>query len=232
MTHPSFPFFGRFLRYAVYGMNDGLVSNLALVAALSGAAVFHGIILLGGLAAMFSGAVSMGLGAYISAKSQNEYYRREIATERVHVDSKPALGKQELQDIYREKGFSGKQLDMIVNKIMFNKTRWLRELTEGRLGLGEQSFDNPWTSAFVTFFAFVVGAFVPLVPFAFITTSQAFIFSLGLSVLILFVAGAGKTHYTKRNWIKSGVEMIIVGLLGAGVSYYFGEFVGSILLLL
>jgi len=223
---------GRYLRYVIYGFNDGLVSNLALVAGLTGALLSGNIIVLAGLVVMIGAAISMGLGAYISAKSQNEYYGQEIDREKEHVYQIPTIGKQELQDIYSKKGFKGKELTAIVNQLMKNKRIWLRELTEGNLGIGRNMFDDPVRGGIVTFIAFVIGAIVPLLTFIFIETSLAFMLSIILSALILFIVGVGKTHFTKRNGFKSGVEMLLVGLVSAGASYYCGSFVAQYLPLL
>ncbi len=218
---------GKFLRNAIFGMNDGLVSTLALMAGLAGAAMGKEVIVIAGLAEMIAGAISMSLGTYISTKSQLEFYGEEIEKEKKDLNESPGMEKDQVREIYRRKGFVGKDLDSVVERLTANKKRWLNILVNEELGLNNSKMENAWVSGIVMFFAFIFGAFVPLSSFVFVPLDFALKTAMASSLLLLFFVGAGKTHFTGSNWIKSGFEMVFVGILATGVAYYLGEFVSG-----
>lgn len=216
---------GKFLRHAIFGMNDGLVSTLALMAGLVGAAMGKEVIVIAGLAEMMAGAISMSLGTYISTKSQLEFYGEEIEKEKKDLECSPQMEKEHVREIYRRKGFVGKELDNVVKRLTSNKKRWLNILVNEELGLNNSKMENAVIAGVVMFFAFIFGAFVPLSSFVFVPMGFALKTAMASSLLLLFFVGAGKTHFTGRSWIKSGFEMVLVGALATGVAYYLGEFV-------
>ncbi len=215
---------GKFLRHAIFGMNDGLVSTLALMAGLVGAAMGKEVILIAGFAEMMAGAISMSLGTYISTKSQLEFYGEEIEKEKKDLECSPQMEKEHVREIYRRKGFVGKELDNVVKRLTSNKKRWLNILVNEELGLNNSKMENAVIAGIVMFFAFIFGAFVPLSSFVFVPMDFALKTAIASSLLLLFFVGAGKTHFTGRSWIKSGFEMVLVGALATGVAYYLGEF--------
>ncbi|MBI1972969.1 VIT1/CCC1 transporter family protein [Candidatus Woesearchaeota archaeon] len=214
---------GKYIRSLVFGFNDGTVSNLALVAGLSGAVLGNKVVILGGLADMIAGAISMGLGNYIATKSQIEFYRHEYQREKDEIRTVPNLERKEIEQIYRRKGFKGKELTMIVNKITSNKKRWLKVMMEEEIGVSKRSLENPVAVGVMTFFAFLIAAFIPVIPFFFMTTTQALIIASAVCMSLLFIVGVIKTHYTGRQWLRSGLEMVIIGAIATVASYYLGE---------
>jgi VIT1/CCC1 family predicted Fe2+/Mn2+ transporter len=217
------------VREVIFGFNDGLVSTFALVAGVSGAVMSNAIVLLAGVAGMLSGAISMGLGAYISSKSQMEVYRREIEREKQEIEEKPSHEKAEIREIYRRKGFKGKELENIVKKISSNKDVWLQVMMVEELGLGIQRFDNPVKLGAVMFVAFVVGALIPVVPYVVINEVPAALqVAAALSLVGLFAMGSAKTVITKRSWLKSGIEMVVVGSVAAVVTYFVGTLISPL----
>ena len=219
---------GKFLRYAIFGMNDGLVSTLAMLAGVVGAYLGREIILIVGLVTMLAGAISMALGTYISTKSQVEFYRREVKRESDDLSRLPKLEKDHVREIYRQKGFKGKELDDIVNKLTSNRSVWLDVLVNEELGLSRGKMENPIAAGLVMFFAFIFGAFIPLSSFVFAPIDFAMKTAVISSLAILFLVGAGKTHFTGRSWIKSGIEMVVVATLATIVSFYTGHFISNI----
>ena len=177
---------GKFLRHAIFGMNDGLVSTLALVAGLVGATVGVEVILIAGFTEMIAGAISMSLGTYISTKSQIEFYKREIKREREDISKSPKLEKAHLKEIYSKKGFKGAELDKIVDKLTSDKNIWLDILVSEELGLSKSKIENPFISGSVMFFAFVFGAFIPISSFMLVPTPLALKFAIFSSLGILF----------------------------------------------
>ena len=218
---------GKWLRHIIFGADDGLVSNLALVASLSGALLHNNIIIIAGLVEMLAGAISMSLGTYISTKSQIEFYKQEMRMERRDIKLRPEHEVKEIRELYRRKGFRGKELDMVVKRITSDKRRWFRVLIEEYLGLKGTAFENPIYAAVFMFIAFIIGGFIPVIPFIFFKT-ELLKYSIILSIFALFIVGAARTYYTERNPIKSGLEMVLVGSIAALTGYYFGEFVNSL----
>tara|TARA_Y100000310_G_scaffold285479_1_gene308960 strand:+ start:5221 stop:5985 length:765 start_codon:yes stop_codon:yes gene_type:complete len=218
---------GKFLRHAVFGMNDGLVSTLALVAGLVGAYMQRNVIIIAGLAEMFAGAISMSLGTYISTKSQIEYYKREITREKKELERLPKLEKEHVRRIYKEKGFSGRELDRIVEKLTSNKQVWLDVLVSEELGLSRSKIENAFVAGIVMFFAFLFGAFIPISPYLFVPIEFALKTAIVASLGVMFLAGAGKTYFTGRNWFRSGIEMVCVGAIATFVAFYVGQFISQ-----
>jgi len=218
---------GKWLRYIIFGADDGLVSNLALVASLSGALLQNNIIIIAGLVEMLAGAISMSLGTYISTKSQIEFYKQEMMQERKNIKLRPEHEIQEIKELYRRKGFRGKELDMVVRRITSDKRRWFRVLIEEYLGLKGIALENPVYAAVFMFIAFIIGGFIPMITFIFFKT-ELLKYSIILSVFALFIVGAARTYYTERDPIKGGLEMVLIGSIAALTGYYFGEFVNSL----
>ncbi len=215
---------GKYIRALVFGFNDGTVSNLALVAGLSGALLGNKVVILGGLADMVAGGISMGLGNYIATKSQMEFYRQEYRREKEEVKDMPQIEKKEIEELYRKKGFKGKELQMVVHRITSNKRRWLKVMMEEEIGISKRTIENPVAVGIMTFFAFVIAALIPVIPFFFMNVKYALIVASAVCMSLLFLVGVAKTHYTGRDWLRSGIEMVIVGAIATWTSYYLGEF--------
>ena len=215
---------GGYLREFIFGLNDGLVSTLALLAGLSGAVVQNNIIVLAWLAEIISGSISMGLGAYISSKSENDYFKSKINTEKEHIKDIPNIEIKEIENIYRKKGFNEKEVNLIVNKIVKHKSTWLETLIHEKIGIGEE-FDDQKKLGLVNGFAFVIGGFFPIIPFLFLKVNQPLIFGTILALVILFIIGILKSKYTGRNWLTGALELSFVCLLAATLSYFAGKLI-------
>ena len=212
---------GGLIRPFVFGFNDGLVTNLGIVTAFAGASVGTFFIILAALAEMFAGAISMALGEYLSTKSQTEFYKREIERERKEVREIPEAERDEIRKIYAKKGFQGAELEMVVSRITANPETWVRIMATEELGLPEH-FENPKRTAIVMSVAYLMGSAVPTIPYLLLSPNIALQYSIGLSVIALFAAGASKTVLTGTNWIKSGLEQLAVGLIAAVAAYLIG----------
>lgn len=219
---------GKFIRHFIFGAEDGLISTLGFLSGITGAHLAKFTIVIAGFAAVFAAALSMGIGTYLSSKSQTELIKRNIEVEKSYIEKYPKLEKKEIESIYRKKGFKGGELKRIVNKIFSNKKVLLKEMITSELGILPGKFENPVQSALVMFFTFIILAFIPLFPYLIFPVSQAIIISITLTVLTLFLVGAIKTKLTKRNWFTSGLEMLIFGILAAIVTYYIGNFISTL----
>ncbi len=213
---------GNFIRELIFGFNDGLVTILALTAGMASAISNNAIIILAAMIAALGGAVSMALGSYISTKSQSEVYRREMDVEKREIEETPNLERKEIEEIYKKKGFKGKQLKMVVDVITSNKKVWLDTMMKDELGLAELSFKNPIKSGLVMLAAFIIGSMIPVSSYFFLAPSLAVLPSITISLAGLFLIGAAKSRITGRSWLKSGIEILVVGAIAAAVGYYIG----------
>ncbi len=218
---------GRFVREVVFGINDGLVTHVGFVAGVTGAVMDSRIVFLTGLAAIVAGGLSMFIGAYLSTKSQREFFESEIARERREIEEEPEREIQEIRDIYSELGFTKDEVEMIVKRVTSDKDLWIRFMLREELGILEENFDDPRKVGIVMGASFAVGGIPPVLPYAFGgDVYTALYMAVGVSLLALFGVGVGKTLVTKKPWFKSGMEMMILGSLAALVGFVIGKALG------
>jgi vacuolar iron transporter family protein len=216
---------GEWLRDATFGANDGLVSVLTLIAGVAGAATDPSTVLLAGIAGVVAGAISMGVGAYVSAKAYRSYYRAEMRKEIEEMREKPEVERAEIREIYRERGFEGELLEKVVAKITSNPRTWLKVMMSEELGLAAQ-FGRPFSAAAVVFVAFVAGGLVPVVPFLFASGTGALLVAFGVTAAALLGAGAFRSRYTGERPLMAGLELVAMATIGVGVAYLIGRLVG------
>jgi len=220
---------GKFIRHFIFGAEDGLISTLGFLAGVAGAGLSQIVIVVAGIASVFAAALSMGIGTYLSSKSQAELIKRNIDVEKEGIEKTPKLIKKQMESIYRDKGFKGKDLKKIVNTLCADKDVCLREMAVAEFGVVPGKVENPFRASVVMFFTFLILAMIPLFPYIiFSAVGDAIIVSIVLSVIALFVVGATKTRLTKKSWFRSGFEMMILGLVAAIITYYIGQFVGGL----
>jgi vacuolar iron transporter family protein len=214
---------GASLRDLMLGLNDGLVASFAVTSGVAGAFTSGNIVVMAGLAEMLGGAVSMGLAAFISARSQIEFYHSEIARERDEIQRWPEREREEIRTIYRAKGFAGPLLDQIVEHITADPERWSGVMMREELGFSSD-FDPPVRSGAVVGLAYLAGAAVPVLPYAFLAPSEGGVIASALAtVVVLFGVGALKTIITNRSWWRSGLESMATGIAAAAVTYGAGR---------
>lgn len=213
---------GSSVRDVMLGLNDGLVAAFAVTSGVAGAFAVANVVVMAGLAEMLGGAVSMGLAAFISARSQIEFYQSEIERERYEINRWPEREREEVRAIYRQKGFSGRLLDQIVEHISADPERWANVMMREELGFGAESFESPIRSGTVVGFSYLAGAAVPLISYLVVNPPFAVILSAISTALVLFGVGAGKTLVTARSWWRSGIETMFIGIAAATVTYVAG----------
>ena len=171
------------LRAVIFGVSDGLVSNLSLVMGVAGAASNNpSFILLAGVAGLLAGAFSMAAGEYISMQSQRELFERQIALERAEMEAMPEEEEAELAASYRAKGFAPDEAARIAHRIFEDPENALDMLVREELGLDPDELGSPWGAAGGSFVAFAIGAIVPVIPYLFGGGTTALLVSLGLSL--------------------------------------------------
>jgi vacuolar iron transporter family protein len=214
---------GSWVRDLMLGLNDGLVASFAVTSGVAGAFTAAGVVVMAGLAETLGGAVSMGLAAFISARSQIEFYLSEIDREREEIAKWPDRERDEIGTIYRAKGFSGALLDQIVAHITADPERWSNVMMREELGFSSESFDRPLRSALTVGLSYLFGASVPVAPYLFLAPREGVMVSALATVLVLFGVGAAKTVITSRSWWRSGFESMLTGIAAAAVTYGAGR---------
>lgn len=218
---------GDYIRDLVFGLNDGLVSNFSLIAGVSGAATSRRVVVLAGVAGLLAGATSMAAGAYLSNKSQREVVEEEVRREAEEIAYAPEEEREELRRIFRLKGFTEEEVEILVRRITADPQRWLETLVFEELGLPLEPGPPPALDALFTGAGFGLAALVPLLPF-FVASGRAALVAAGvLSVVCLFAVGAAKTLVTRRGPLRSGAEMVVVGVLTAVVTNLVGRAIGG-----
>ena len=210
----------------IYGGLDGIITTFAVVSGVAGADLGTGIILILGLANLLADGFSMATGAYLSTKSEQEYYDKEREREQWEVEHFLEGEITELKEIYLSKGYTREETDQLLTIIGRDTERLVDAMMVDELGLMRDD-RNPYTSGLVTFAAFLIAGIVPLITYLLglaisIPSQFSFPIAIGLSGLALIALGAGKVLVTRQNPFKSGLEMLFVGGLAATVAYGVG----------
>jgi VIT1/CCC1 family predicted Fe2+/Mn2+ transporter/rubrerythrin len=207
---------------AIYGVNDGLGAVFGIVSGMAGYTGGSEVVLAAGLAGTLASALSMGAGAYLASKSEREVYESEIARERAEIEEDPHEEMLELELFYQLKGFSSEESRALAERLQREPKQFLRTLVHEELGLSEETFPNPWKSTISAGASTAIGGFIPIIPFFFTVGMPAVIASFIISTLAHFAVGASKALITTRPWWASGLEMTVVGILEAAVTYGLG----------
>jgi vacuolar iron transporter family protein len=217
---------GGSLRAAVFGVNDGLVSNFSLVMGFAGAEAKPEYILLAGVAGLLAGSFSMAAGEFVSMSAQRELFEQQIAMEKQELEMSPKEEEEELSLIYQAKGIPEKEAAALARRIIENPKTAIDTLAREELGLDPSELGSPWRAATSSFLAFVIGAFVPVVPYLFTSGLIASVASASVSFLALFAVGALVSIFTARGPILSGLRMLGIGLLASAITYTVGWLLG------
>lgn len=214
------------LRAAVFGINDGLVSNASLIFGVAGATVDPSVVLLTGIAGMTAGAFAMAAGEFVSVRSQRELFEYQIGLEREELKEYPDAEAQELALIYKAKGLSGGEAKRVAKQLVSDPEHALDTLAREELGLNPDELGSPWGAAISSLLSFAVGAVVPLLPFAFGAGVHALAIAGALSAVALFGVGATLSLFTGRGALLSGARMLLLGVFAAAVTFAVGKLFG------
>jgi VIT1/CCC1 family predicted Fe2+/Mn2+ transporter len=171
---------------------------------------------------MLAGGVSMFLGGFVSAQSEKDAAEHQISVERHEIEHEPEEEREELRQIYRDKGFSGTQLTRIVDHLTSDKERWLESMIRDELLLRPGEYRSPWKVGAAIGVSFVAGASVPVFPFLLHLPAAPVVAAL-LSIAALFVTGAARSRYSRRSWLWSGAEMVLIGAIGTVCGLVIGK---------
>lgn len=218
---------GGWLRPAVFGVSDGLVSNVALIAGVAGGTRGDSstAVILAGLAGLAAGAFSMAVGEYVSVASQSESAAREVEREREEILANPEAETRELAQMYRERGIDPELADQVAREIHRDVDRAVSVHAREELGVDPDDLASPTLAAGSSFLAFALGALVPLLPYFF--GAVTFLPGLLMTLVALFGAGALVTRRTTRSWFYGGIRQMLLGALAAALTYGIGALVGA-----
>lgn len=213
-------------RAAIFGVNDGLVSNLALIMGMVGANADQRVVLLAGFAGLLAGAFSMGAGEYVSMRAQREVSERTLSIETEEIAADPEGEQEELASIYRSRGFSPELADRMAAEAMSHPSLALETHARDELGIDPSTLGSPLAAAISSFLTFCLGAVVPLVPFLLFSGRAAVILSLAFSFVTLLGVGAFTAMLAGRPRWLGGLRMLLIGGGAATVTYGIGSLIG------
>ena len=214
------------LRAAVFGINDGLVSNAGLILGVAGAGTDHATILLAGVAGLLAGAFSMAAGEYVSVRSQREMYEHQIALEQAELAEYPEEEAGELALIYQARGMAPEEARSHAAALIADPARALDTLTREELGLNPADLGSPWGAAISSFLAFAVGSALPLAPFAVGRAGGALGASIAITAVALFGIGAATSLFTGRAALAGGARMLAIGAAAGALTFGIGRLLG------
>jgi VIT1/CCC1 family predicted Fe2+/Mn2+ transporter len=210
------------VRDVIFGANDGLVSILALVAGVYGATTESHPILIAGIAGAVAGAISMGAGSYLSAKSEKEVTERESDRKGIKRKGTPEEGKEKLVRFYQARGFKRRDAEAVADKVAAQVESRESYTIGEEVGLTSEESWPPVKAALFTGLTFAVVSLIPILPFAFMEVNPAVITAAIASIGCLFVVGASKAIFSRKSWVRSGAEMMAIGTLAAAATYAIG----------
>ncbi|HCX29398.1 MAG TPA: hypothetical protein DHU55_06440 [Blastocatellia bacterium] len=209
-----------YLRDWIYGGIDGSVTTFAVVSGVVGAQLSPWIILVMGFANLFADGFSMAASNFLGTRAEHEDLKRLEAIEYRHVDLAPEGEREEVRQIFRNKGFAGEDLTSLVDLITSDRTRWVRTMLTEEYGL-PQEVRSPWLAAITTFSAFLVCGLVPLLPYLF-RSSDALVLSVIMTGGVFFIIGSVKSRWSTAAWWTSGLSTLAIGTIAAGLAYAVG----------
>ena len=211
-----------YLRDWIYGGIDGAVTTFAVVAGVVGAELSPKIILIIGLANILADGFSMAASNYLGTKSEQDEIERLVAIENRHIEKFPEGEREEVRQIFKEKGFEGEDLSRVVELITADKERWVRTMLTEEYGM-PQEVRSAWLAAFSTFSAFLICGLAPLVPYL-VGAGRAFALSAVLTGVVFFAIGSVKSKWSITPWWRSGISTLFVGAAAAALAYAVGVF--------
>jgi VIT1/CCC1 family predicted Fe2+/Mn2+ transporter/rubrerythrin len=220
---------GSWIGDAIYGVNDGLGAIFGIVSGVSGATLGNShVVLLAGLAGMIASALSMGSGAYLAAKSERELYEAELYRERAEIEEDPEEEREEMALFYQLKGVPEEDAVKMAEHVAQDPEQFLHAMAAEELNLSEEALSKPLVSAASGSLSTAVGAFIPIIPFFFMSGYVAVVVAAIISLAAHFAVGAAKTLVTVRSWWSSGLEMTIVGAVEGVITYAIGLGLGHV----
>lgn len=216
-----------YLRDWIYGGIDGAVTTLAVVTGVVGAQLSPWIILVMGFANLIADGFSMAASNFLGTKAEHDDLKRIEAIENRHIDLAPEGEREEVRQIFLNKGFTGDDLTRVVELVTADRTRWVRTMLTEEYGLPRE-VRSPWMAAVATFSAFLACGLVPLLPYLF-GLNHSLTLSVIMTGAVFFTIGSVKSRWSTASWLRSGFSTLAVGAIAAGLAYAAGVFLNSLL---
>jgi VIT1/CCC1 family predicted Fe2+/Mn2+ transporter len=210
------------IRELVFGIQDGLISTVGLLAGVQGATESATVVIITGLTAMFSGAISMAAGSYLSSSAQKEIFDKELRDAEMLAEKEPYLAAEGLLKSLSQEGLPREQSYGIVKLLLREQDVFLRTFQEKVFGLGSAEINQPLRAAIVMGASFVVGALIPIVPYFALEGIDALYLSIALSAMTLFGVGIFKGYLAARSPWLSGIQFFAIAVGAAGLGYLIG----------
>ena len=215
-----------YLRDFVYGSIDGAVTTFAVVAGVVGAELSAGVVIILGFANLLADGFSMAVSNYLGSRADRQLLERARKIEEHHIDMVREGEVEEIREIFRRKGFDGGILEHIVNVITADRNLWIETMLKDEWGLSLHG-PVPWKAGLVTFIAFVLVGFIPLLPFTLLAIAELsqptmFLLSAGMTGVAFFAIGAMKSRFVLEHWARAGIETLLIGGGAATVAYFVG----------
>jgi VIT1/CCC1 family predicted Fe2+/Mn2+ transporter len=216
------------LRAAVFGVNDGLVSNASLIMGVAGASSGADAVVTAGVAGLLAGALSMAAGEYVSMRSQREMFEYQIGLERDELAEYPEEEAEELALIYAARGMDLEEARRMTRALVKNPDAALDALAREELGLNPDDLGSPWGAAVFSFLAFAAGALLPLASFLFgLPLERAIVLAALVTAVALFGVGAALSLFTGRRAVSGGLRMVLIGRGAGVVTWLIGSLLGA-----
>jgi len=214
------------LRDFIFGAIDGTVTTFAVVSGVSGAGLSAGVLIILGVANLIADGFSMGISNFLGTRAERQQRARTRSEEEYHVKMFPEGEKEEIRQIFASKGFSGADLERVVEVITSDDDRWVTTMLREEHGLPAEEA-SPWRAGLVTYLGFMIAGLLPLLPFIYQALvpgglPQPLFWSIALAGLVFFTIGALKSLYVEQHWYWAGLEILAIGGVAAGLAYLVG----------
>lgn len=214
-------------RAAVFGVSDGLVTNVSLILGMAGAHPSTGIVRLAGMAGLIAGACSMAAGEYVSMRAQTELVQRELDVERRSLRRSPQTERDELRAIYESRGIAPALASELVDEMMQNEDLALETHAREELGVDPEHLGSPVQAAAASFVTFGAGAVLPLLPWFFSGGTGAALASVVIGAFAALTVGAVLGLFTSRSVVWSALRQLVVVVVAAGITFGIGRAIGT-----
>ena len=212
---------------AIFGVSDGLVTNLSLVLGIAGASPGGGFVRLAGVAGLVAGSFSMAAGEYISMSAQHNCSKRELDVERKALQKSPEGETNELRGMYVKRGIDPSVARDMADQVMADPDLALETHAREELGIDPEQLGSPVQAALASFLSFALGAFIPLAPWLVASGTAAVVASVLLGALASIAVGVILAAYTERSYVRSAVRQLVITIVAAGATYGIGRLVGT-----
>jgi vacuolar iron transporter family protein len=210
------------IREFVFGVQDGLISTVGLLAGIRGATESNAVVIITGLTAMFAGAISMAAGSYLSSSAEKEIFDKELREAEMLAEKEPYLAAEGLLKALNQEGLPREQGYSVVKLLLRQQEVFLRTFQEKVFGLGSAEINRPLQAALVMAASFIVGALIPIVPYLVLKGTAALYLSIALSALTLFGVGVFKGRLAGKSQLKSGMQFFAIAVGAALLGYLIG----------